>query len=126
MNWTHYFDEDMAVEYGVECAIVIAHLQGWIRKSKASGRHQHDGKWWTYNSTKAWAELLPFWSAGQIGRILNKLIEAEVLVTGNYNQTPYDRTLWYAFKDEIWIERKQKDHLSKSTNGKPETDESLT
>ena len=41
---THIFDTNIAVEYGVEIAIVVNHLAFWIRKMKANGKHMHNGK----------------------------------------------------------------------------------
>ena len=90
------FDPLLAVRYGVDAAVMLWNLDFWIQKNKANGKHFHDGFYWTYNSAKAFAELFPFWSAGQIRRILTKLEEAGVVKTGNFNSSAYDRTIWYA------------------------------
>lgn len=92
----HSFDVDTAKKYGVEAAIIIENLRFWIAKNKANGRHFYDGRWWTYNSSKAMAELFPYWSAKQIERIIAKLKEAGVLHVGHYSQNAYDRTNWYS------------------------------
>jgi hypothetical protein len=96
----HQFDIDHAKEYGIEEAIIINNLVFWIQKNKANGKHQYNGKTWTYNSSRAFAELFPYMSEKKVQRILKSLIDQQVLATGNYNQLSFDRTLWYAFIDE--------------------------
>ena len=81
--------------------------------------HYHDGRTWTFNSVDAFTKIFPFWSKGQIRRILKSLEDSGVIVTGNYNQSAYDRKTWYAFTDS-YLQM----HLSKSTNGNAENDES--
>lgn len=94
------FDIEHAKQYGVNEAIMIKNLWFWIKKNKANEKHFHDGRTWTFNSKRAWAELYPFWTERQMRIILESLIKQGVLVTGRYNKIGFDRTLWYAFKDE--------------------------
>ena len=96
---SYYFDADIAKAYGVPEAIMIQNLAFWIKKNEANGRHFHEGRYWTYNSREAFAKIFPFWTTRQIGRILDSLREKGVIVTGNYNTSAYDRTMWYAFGD---------------------------
>lgn len=113
----HYsFDTSHAIKYGVDCAVVIRFFQFWISKNAANGRHQHDGRTWTYNTKSALAKMLPFWTQRQVEWIVKKLVDQGVLVVGNYNSTPYDRTLWYAFCDEsIYMESEF--HFTNLLNG---------
>lgn len=97
---TYSFDIKNAEEYGVEESIVLQNLIFWINKNKANGKHSYDGKTWTYNSIKAFTELFPFWSDRQIERILKSLKDQNVILTGNYNESPYDKTTWYALTNE--------------------------
>jgi hypothetical protein len=97
----HYiFDVKDAEEYGLEEAVMLYNIRYWITLNKANGTNFNDGRTWTYNSVSAFKKLFPFWSERQIGRILKSLIDKHILITGNYNQIAYDRTLWYAFLDE--------------------------
>lgn len=115
---TYMFDTDVAVEYGVDCAIMIKNLQYWIEKNKANDKNFYDGRYWTYNSSKALAKMFPFWNQRHIELVLKKLIDQGVIIKGNYNSSAYDRTLWYAFADEdIWICNKNETHLQKTGNG---------
>lgn len=94
------FNIEYAKIHGIDCAILIKHLQFWITKNKANDRYEYDGRTWTYSSTKALTEIFPFWSTGQVNRIIRNLINKEIIITGNYNKAKYDRTKWYAFLDE--------------------------
>lgn len=113
----HSFDIEIAEKYGVNEAIFIENMKFWIAKNQANGRHFYEGRYWTYNSAKAYEELFPYWTAKQIRRIIDWLVKYGVLLKGNFNQSAYDRTLWYTFATQ--------DHLPKSGNGKPENAKSL-
>ena len=74
------FDVDIAKEYGVEEAIVIYNFQFWINKNIANRTNFKNGHYWTYNSIDALNKLFPFWSSGQIRRIIKSLVDKEVLL----------------------------------------------
>ena len=93
----HSFDVDIAKEYGILEAILLNHLWFWIKKNEANETNYYDDNYWTYNSTRAFNELFPYVSQRQIQNALNHLKEEEIILTGNYNKSAYDRTLWYAF-----------------------------
>jgi hypothetical protein len=88
-----------AAAYGLPAAVILHHIRWWISKNEANDKHFHDGRYWTYNSTKAFAKLFPFLTKHQIRRALDRLVDEGVLVKGNYNTSSYDRTLWYALGD---------------------------
>lgn len=122
----YHFDSEVAKKYGVNGAIMIANFQYWIIKNKANDKNFFDGHYWTYNSKKALMELFPFWSEQNIKTILNHLKEKGVLITGNYNNSAYDRTLWYAFADEEqWIGEKQLFQKLELTNEKVKTNQTI-
>ena len=112
----HSFDVDIATRYGVYEAILIENIRFWILKNKANNKHFHKGKYWTYNSAKAYAELFPYWSRQQVERIIGKLKEAGVLEVDHFSHNTYDRTNWYTLNEEMLS--------SNSRNGSIESDES--
>lgn len=129
----HHFDTTIAKEYGIDVAVFIKNLDFWIAKNKANKKHFHDGRYWTYNSMKAFEELFEYLSYEQIRRILRKLKDEGVIMDGNYNNSKYDRTKWYAFTDEF-IEShghllsssdSDQNQLGKRTNGCEETNEPI-
>lgn len=98
------FDAQTAAEYGVDEAIMINNFIFWIEKNIANRKHCHDGRTWTYNTQEAFTFVFNFWSYKQVRRITDSLVKKGVLITGNYNKTSFDRTCWYAFKDErLWL-----------------------
>lgn len=96
----HFFNVDIAKEYGVHCAVVFQHIWHWVKKNEANDTNYYDGKYWTYNSIKAFGDLFPYLSRKQIETALKKLRDEGLIETGNYNVVRYDRTLWYAVTDK--------------------------
>lgn len=114
----HSFDKDIAVKYGVTEAVLLNHMLYWIEKNEANGTNFHDGSYWTYNSTKAFAEIFPYFSARQISIALKHLRDEGIIKTGNYNKEPWDRTLWYAFTEfGISIMQKCEMEYTEMSNG---------
>lgn len=91
------FDGELATEVGVAAAVTFNTISYWIRFNESTGKNFFDGKFWTYNTAKGYAQNLPFLSESQVRRALAKLVEGGYLVTGCYNAVRYDRTLWYTF-----------------------------
>lgn len=114
----HSFNIDVASKYGIEEAIIIKNIQFWIDKNKANEKHFYQGRYWTYNSVKAFMELFPYMSESKIRRVLENLVSKGVLIKGNFNQSGYDRTLWYSFQNE------QMD-VPEMTNGVVQNDEPI-
>lgn len=96
----HGFSVENAISYGIECAILINHFQYWIDHNKAMGRNFYDGHTWMYQTQKEIAAVYPYWSEDVVYKTITKLVEKDVLIKGNYNKTPFDKTTWYAFKNE--------------------------
>lgn len=117
------FKAEYAIKYGIEEAIMIENLSYWIEKNEANKRHFHDGRFWTYNTADAFTKLFPFWSIPQIRRIMKSLEEKGVILVGEFNDSSYDRTKWYAFTD-AFVENKQLD-VTKSSPRDNENDGSI-
>ncbi len=98
----HSFDVEHARLYGMAEAVLISNMEFWIAKNEANGKHEHDGRFWTYNSVQAFSKLFPYLTPKRIRTALENLEANGVLLTGNYNANPRDRTCWYALTDE-WI-----------------------
>lgn len=92
----HNFDTEIAEQLGLLEAILLNHIYYWVEKNRANETNYYDGAYWTYNSTRAFNELFPYVSERQIKNALKHLREEGILLTGNYNKSTYDRTLWYA------------------------------
>lgn len=92
----HIFDVEIATLYGVNAAILLQNIYFWCEHNRVNGKCLFEDNYWTFNSRKAFAELFPYMSEHQISTALQKLIDNGLIVTGNFNKSAYDRTLWYA------------------------------
>lgn len=112
----HSFDIDCAIKYGIEKAVLLKNISFWLLKNKANGAHIHDGYVWTYNSSKAFADLFPYMSPQKISRQLREMEEDGLIISGNYNNSAYDRTKWYTLPEFAIVEN-ETFHCSKMKNG---------
>ena len=96
----HIFSVEIATRYGVNAAILLQNLQYWIAHNKANEKCFYEGRYWTYNSVKAFTELFPYLSEYQIRTALQKLLDDGVIIKGEFNRTSMDRTTWYALTDK--------------------------
>lgn len=90
------FDTEVAQDVGIVAAILYKNIQYWCLKNKANEMNEHDGLFWTYNSTKAYQELFPYLGVKAIRAGLDKLEERGYIKVGNFNENKRDRTRWYA------------------------------
>lgn len=96
----HSFDVRLARAFGMDGAVLIHHFQHWIRINRFAKRNIKDGRCWTYQTRREIQAHFPYLSFDEVRRTCEKLIALGVLVTGNYNKSKVDKTLWYAFVDE--------------------------
>ena len=93
----HSYEAEIAVKYGIEVAVVFDMFCFWINKNEANENNYHDGKYWTFNSAKGFKKIFPYWSEKKIQRILQKMVDEDLIIKGNYNENPWNQTSWYAF-----------------------------
>lgn len=121
----HHFSVSVAVEVGVNAAVVLENIAFWVRANRKAGRHKHDGKHWTYGSTRHFAELFDYLSEKQVRGALDKLITCGYVETGNFNRSAYDRTRWFTLteKGERATQERQSERPTKAKgaagNGRP-------
>ncbi len=94
-------DGRVAERYGLEEAIFLHALMFWYRTNRGNNQNFHDGRWWTYNSVKAFEEIFPWWTAGQIRRVIARCKEKGAMLTGSFAEDRRDRTAWYTPSDEL-------------------------
>ena len=114
----HFFDVDVAKEYGIECAVIFQNIGFWVQHNRENGLNDYDGSFWTYNSAKAFEHSFPYMSYQKIGRALTKLEEVGLIKSGNYNKSKFDRTKWYTLTEDGYrVFRNENSHLSNLING---------
>lgn len=111
----HSFDVEIAREYGIPAAILLKQMDLWIKANKRKGKNEFDGKTWTYNSSTAIADYIPYLSAQTIKRTLAQMVAAGLLERGNFNKVLRDRTAWYTLTDKAL---ELISHCSKMTHAK--------
>lgn len=99
----HHFNVEIAKEYGMLEAVLLNQFNFWLSKNKANGKHFVDGKYWTYNSARAFSEMFPYVSQSTIQRAISHLEKEGLIEIGEFNEKSFDRTKWYAFTDKGWL-----------------------
>jgi len=96
----HLFDVSIAMEVGVNSAILLEFIGYWISKNIANETNFQQGKCWTYNSIKALSKLYPYMTERGVNYAIKKLKNAGFIETGKHNNSPYDHTLWYTLTEK--------------------------
>lgn len=97
---THTFDVDVAKEYGVNPAILLQNITTSCLNHKANESNFYDGYYWMSASISAFEELFPYMSTHQVRAALLTLLDDGLILKGNYNESPYDRTAWYTVTEK--------------------------
>lgn len=90
------FHPSLALAIGVNEAIILQKINLWLNCKP----HNTDGRSWIYNSYKSWQEQLPFFSESTIKRAIKNLRDLNLIITKNFNNSKFDKTLWYSINYE--------------------------
>lgn len=105
----HHFNSDVAVELGVNAALIVANLAYLQVNREAQGgdKYYMDGRWWVHHTYESLTAIHPYFSVQQIRRIMRKLLEKGAV----FHCTPdkYKR-------DSYWSVAPEFAHVSKSTD----------
>ena len=96
----HQFNTEIAKQYGIEESILLENIYFWVKKNKANNQNYHNGKYWTYNSIRAFKILFDYMSESKIYRALKKLEEAGLIEIGDFNADRYKRPSWYTVTEK--------------------------
>ena len=99
----HSYSKTIARKCGMLAAAIYQHIAFWVEKNAANERHAHGGRYWTYSSIAAFGKIFDYASPKQIRNAIDKLIDAGLVITGDFNQNRYDRTKWYTTTDDSSI-----------------------
>lgn len=91
---------ELAQLIGLHEAIILQQLHYWIDINEKANKNYHEGKYWTYNTVEQWHEQFPYISYDTVKRTLTKLRKSNIVLTGNFNKSAYDKTLWYTINYE--------------------------
>lgn len=92
----HAFNVGIAKDHSPSIALFIGHLAYWAEKNLSNNKNIHDGLVWSFDTLDALCDQFPYFTRRQIETMIKNSVEAGLVAKGNYNQTQYDRTCWYA------------------------------
>lgn len=110
-GYSHTFDTGIAQGLGLHSAIVYNHIIYWLRinANKSSEKANfHEGKFWMYETRKEMSDFFGYISEDEIYKAIKKLVEAGLILKGNFNKSAFDKTLWYTVTDQELIKPKDK------------------
>jgi acid phosphatase class B len=110
------FNEDIAIDVGIEEAMMFSNLYFWIEKNEGKEDHLHEGKYWMYCTVREFADKYPFWSEAQIKRILKNLKNKDYIETGEFNKWNPDRTKWYTITEKGLLVMRNDSRLVENNN----------
>lgn len=90
---------DIAKLAGVNAAIVLSLIDLRTRNARATDPDFHGDRKWTRASMESLARDLPFLSVAAVRTAIRKLKAEKLVLTRNFNPTPYDHTAWYALTE---------------------------
>lgn len=90
----------IAREFGVSESIFVAYLWSWIKHNAKKQKNYRDDRTWTYSSASGLSDIFQHWSRRQVQLIINKCVDDELILIGNYNKMNGDKTNWYALTDK--------------------------
>lgn len=100
---THSFDTGIAIRFGINSAAVYNHLCYWIRHNRIQGKNIREEKCWTYQTIEDMQKYLPYLSYKQIRDSLDRLVDADLVIKGNFNSTKMDRKSWYSTTSDSYL-----------------------
>lgn len=96
----HHFSVEVAVEYGINSAIMLEHFYYWQKQNEVNEQNYINGRYWTYNSVKAFQKWYPYLTLKQIRTAIQKLLDCGLLEGADLSTNPYDHTKWYSLTEE--------------------------
>lgn len=99
MRESHSFSVSVAKKVGVNAAVILHTILWWHEWAKDNGADYRDGQYWIPCSMRSWQKAFPYLGRSAIETALGKLVDAGYVKVGNYNDTSFDRTKWYAITE---------------------------
>lgn len=95
----HSFDTDVAELIGLKESILLQHLGFWHQKNIGNNHNFYLNRYWSKLSVAAWQNTFPYLSVKEIRGALLRMEGAGYISSMKFNQTDYDRTLWYGLTE---------------------------
>ncbi|MFG6383430.1 MAG: hypothetical protein K1V96_04140 [Lachnospiraceae bacterium] len=106
----HSYNVSVAADVGINAAVIFYNICYWVEENYANRRNFKNGKYWTYNTNKAFQAIFPEMTGKQIEYALKKLKDGGYIESAILSEDAKDRTNWYTVCDfEKWILYEQKE-----------------
>ncbi|MGR5294769.1 hypothetical protein ACPV5U_08685 [Vibrio mediterranei] len=92
---THSFDVSLAEECGIDAALIIGHFNYFIEHHRANDTNFFNGHYWTYDTAESLAQKFPYWSKNKIQKLLVKMEEQGLIVSGDFSENRFKRPKYY-------------------------------
>ena len=98
----HSFGVELATKYGIAEALLLSYFRYYIESAKKKQEPDkfHDGRYWTYASTRELARRFPYINRIKLLRAIQHLVDEKLIIKGNFNKLAWDKTSWYAFTEK--------------------------
>ena len=93
------FNARIAGRFGITAALLLEHIWKGVKENEFHNRYSYGGNIWMRCSQKTFTAHMPYLSRGMVGRGIAGLKKAGLLVQGEYNESRFDWTAWYAFTE---------------------------
>jgi hypothetical protein len=91
----HSFNIKLAKKYGIKEALLLAYIYHCYELNKANNQNFFNGTYWLYSTYETFTNTFIYLSSEQIRTVLEKLENKDLIKTGSFNKTPFDKTKWY-------------------------------
>lgn len=88
------FSKHLAIEFGVECAVLLSHISGLIDEPGGRELVVKDGIHYIRITSTELSTSLPFFSERKVSRMIKTLCESGVMKTHNLGCDKMDRARW--------------------------------
>ena len=98
----HSFGVELATKYGIAEALLLSYFRYYIESAEKKQEPDkfHDGRYWTYASTRELARRFPYINRIKLLRAIQHLVGEKLIIKGNFNKLAWDKTSWYAFTEK--------------------------
>lgn len=93
----HTLNTSLARRFGVNAALLAQYIWSEAYKNEFAGRCFFEGRYWMRSSQMMFTAVMPYFSRHAVCRALERLMKQGVIVRGEFSDSPFDHTSWYAF-----------------------------
>ena len=93
----HLLCPSLALRYGVHAALVVKHIWDEICANERAGICSFEGRTWMRSNQMMFTAIIPYLTKNMVRCALECLMKRGVIVRGEFGDSRFDRTSWYAF-----------------------------